>query len=373
MRVMIALDSFKGTLSASEACRIVAEALLAIQPDAKVILKPMADGGEGTAQAMMTAMGGSWIPCEATSPVPSRRVQSGYAWFPETQTALVEMASASGLTLLRPTELNPLITTTRGTGELIQAAIARGARTILLALGGSATVDGGVGAAEAMGWRFLDCRGLPIPAGGGGLSNLAHIEPPTRMDWPHVEALTDVRNPLLGDQGAARIFGPQKGATPAMVETLEAGLQHLADVVRHDLGKEVAQVAGAGAAGGFGFGAMAFLNAALVSGIETIMRVTGLEEAMTGADWVITGEGSFDAQSLQGKVVSGILHLARRMNVRVAVIAGRIGLTKDEIKAESIDAAFSCLQDGMSLEHALTHSRELLREAAMACARVCLK
>ncbi|OGV42687.1 MAG: hypothetical protein A2X46_05320 [Lentisphaerae bacterium GWF2_57_35] len=370
MKIIVAFDSFKGTLSAVEACRIVADAVTAVDPSSSVVVKPMADGGEGTARALMDALSGSWLERLVTGPLPERKVQAGLVWFAGTKTALVEMASASGLTLLKPEELNPLVATTHGTGELIRAAMDHGAQKILLALGGSATVDGGVGAAGALGWRFLDQRGRSIPLGGAGLSQILHILPPERMNkWPPVEALTDVHNPLLGEQGAARIFGPQKGATPDRVETLEAGLQHLAEVVQSELGKDLAGCPGAGAAGGFGFGAVAFMNAVLVSGIETVMCASGLEESLKQADWVLTGEGSFDRQSLQGKVVSGVMRRAKAHGARVAVLAGRVLLTDDEIKAHSIEAAIPCMQSGMVLDYALAHSRELLHDAASQFAR----
>ncbi len=364
MKIVLALDSFKGSLTAVEACASAAEGWLSACPSAEVVCKPMADGGEGTAQALMASRGGEWRPCEVMGPLPSQRVLAGYAWFAKERMALVEMAAASGITLLKQEELNPLRTTTYGTGELLLAALKAGAQKILLALGGSATVDGGVGMAQALGWRVLDRAGHPVPPGGASLSRIEHIAPPAGWQVPPVEALTDVTNPLLGPRGAAHVFGPQKGATPAMVEELERGLAHWADVVRRDVGREVAEVPGAGAAGGLGAGAMAFLNANITSGIRAIMQASNLEEAMTGADWVITGEGRLDPQSFDGKVVSGVLELAARKKVRVAVLAGCVQYAPAEWARRGILAVEACATPGLPLDYAIAHAAELLKNAA---------
>ncbi|MEJ2704116.1 MAG: glycerate kinase, partial [Sedimentisphaerales bacterium] len=315
MKIVIATDSFKGTLRAEEVCRIIAEVIRGALRDAEILQKPMADGGEGTAKAMLAATGGQWIPRTVMGPLEQMRVPAGFARLPDGAT-VVEMASASGLERLSPEQMDPIRATTYGTGELIQAAIEYGASKILLAVGGSATVDGGVGAATALGWRFLDERGAPVPLGGGGLERIARIVPPASLLRPvdggepaAVEVLCDVDNPLCGEKGAARVYGPQKGATPEMVERLEAGLAHLARLVREQLGRDIANVPGAGAAGGLAAGAIAFMNATLVSGIETMMAHSDLRRELESADWVITGEGCFDRQSLSGKVVAGVLRL----------------------------------------------------------------
>lgn len=364
MKIVVAMDSFKGSLTAVRACEIVADAIRATTPRAEVVLKPMADGGEGTAAALMRAAGGQWVEQEVMGPLPQMRVHAGFVWLAQDRTAVVEMATASGLQLLRREQLNPLKTTTYGTGQLIRAAVEFGAERILLAIGGSATVDGGVGAAAALGWRLLDGAGVEVGPGGGELSRIGRIISPEHELRAVVEVLCDVDNPLCGEHGAAAVYGPQKGATPEMVETLETGLRHLADLVQAHLGRDLRGVPGAGAAGGLAAGAVAFMNARLVSGIDEIMSRSGLRDAVADADWVVTGEGRFDAQSLRGKVVSGVTRISREAGARTAVIAGQILLTPDAYQPAGIETALSCMTDGMDLEVALANSELLLARAA---------
>lgn len=363
MKIVLAFDSFKGSLPASEACAIVRKALLSIHPDWTVVSKPMADGGEGTAEAMRANLSGRRVRATVMGPLPRRRVRAGFVWFPATRTAVVEMAAASGLTLLRRGELNPLKTTTYGTGMLIAAAARKGARKIWLAVGGSATVDGGVGAAMALGWRFLDARGREIGLGGGELARIETIVPPATRNLPPVEVLCDVNNPLTGPRGAARVYGPQKGATPAGVAQLDAGLKHLAGIVNRTLGRQI-DIPGGGAAGGLAAGAVAFLNATLVSGADAVMRAGRLDESLRGADWVITGEGQFDRQSLQGKVVSGIARTARKRGVQVAVIAGSVKVTPARYRRAGIQTALALRRPGMTLEKAISAAPVLLADCA---------
>jgi len=364
MKIVIATDSFKGTLRADEVCAIISEEIQNTLTDVGISIKPMADGGEGTARAMIAAMGGEWVTQEVMGPLEQMRVKAGFAWLPE-KTAVVEMASASGLELLSQEQLNPLKTTSYGTGELIKAAIEYGARKILLAVGGSATVDGGVGAATAIGWEFLDDNEEPITLGGGGLEKINTIlHTRDNQGSVPVEVLCDVDNPLCGDNGAARVYGPQKGATPEMVQQLDAGLTHLARIVREQLNREIENVPGAGAAGGLAAGAIAFMNATLVSGIETIMAHSNLREELKSADWVITGEGNFDRQSLSGKVIDGVLKMARQSNTRVAVLAGQVNIPPEEYFKMGIDIAIATKPDNMPLDEALENSRTLLCSAA---------
>lgn len=357
------MDSFKSCLSATIACAIIEEALRSINPGLEIVSIPMADGGEGTAQALMAARGGQWIERNVTSPLPGMIVKAGFVFFPDTKTALVEMAKANGLELLSPGQANPLKATTFGTGELIRASAEYGAKKILLAVGGSATVDGGIGAAQALGWNFLDSDGNEIGFGGGQIEHIAKIIRPEKLDLPEVEVLCDVENPLVGQYGAARVFGPQKGATPEMVEQLEAGLKHLAEVVKQQLGKQIDKIPGSGAAGGLAAGAIAFMDAKLVSGIETIIRETGLAEEIKDADWVITGEGRFDSQSLRGKVVSGVTKQAKKANVKVAVIAGRIAVSEKKWRDFGITEAIALSDETMDLKDAIANVRKLLVEA----------
>ncbi len=409
VKVVVALDSFKGSLTAVQACEIVAEAVRATAPEIEVVTKPMADGGEGTVAVLMAAAGGQWVARTVMGPRPEMQVEAGFVWLPDNSAALVEMATASGLPLLKPEQRDPLRTTTYGTGQLIKAAIEYGAGRILLAIGGSATVDGGVGAAMALGWQFLTEDGQEIGLGGGQLSRLAGIVAPAcsvlvraseervegvpgsptqdsalgvpvppsnrgqdaRDTTPYgvttnvaIEVLCDVDNPLTGARGAARVYGPQKGATPEMVEQLDMALAHLARLVRDQLGRDIEHLPGAGAAGGLAAGAVAFMNGRLVSGIEAVTSQTHLREAIARADWVITGEGCFDEQSLQGKVVSGVARLAREAGAKVAVLAGQVRLAPEKYRQAGIEVAATCMDATMELDYAMTHGDVLLDGAA---------
>ncbi|MHC4460499.1 MAG: glycerate kinase [Planctomycetota bacterium] len=364
MKIVVATDSFKGTLTSYEACQIIAESIAECLPGAGLVIKPMADGGEGTAQAVIKAANGQWIRRTVMGPLADMQVEAGFAWFSHDKTALVEMASASGLELLSEEQMNPLKTTTYGTGQLIKAALEYGAREILLAVGGSATVDGGAGAATALGWKFLDCKGEQIPLGGASLTQIAEIVGPEDLTLPPVQILCDVDNPLCGRHGAARIYGPQKGAGPQMVEQLEKGLVHLADLIKKHLHRDISEIPGAGAAGGLAAGALAFMSGAIVSGIETVMDRSGLWHELESADWIITGEGCFDRQSLRGKVISGIARMASKSGTRLAVIAGQVNVPRHEYERLGIITAVPCQKNDMSLDYALEKCRPLLREAA---------
>ncbi len=363
MKIIVAMDSFKSCIKAGPACEIVKKALQSINPAFEIITIPMADGGEGTAEAMMSACNGKWLEVQTMGPLPNMQVKAGFAFFPETNVALIEMAKASGLELLSPEQINPLKTTTFGTGQLIQAAIYYGAKKILLAVGGSATVDGGVGAAQALGWKFADSNGNSIGFGSGQLKYIDKIIRPDNLNLPEIEVLCDVDNPLCGNSGAARVFGPQKGATIEMVEQLESGLNHLADVIEEQLGMQIHLIPGTGAAGGLSAGALVFMDAKLVSGIETIMRESGLTERTKNAEWIITGEGRFDSQSLQGKVISGLTKVAIRNRVKVGVIAGRVELSDKDWRDFGITDAISVSDRTMNLDYARSHVENLLVEA----------
>jgi glycerate kinase len=364
MRILVACDSFKGSLSAQEACRIVAAAINEVRPHWTVKIQPLADGGEGTADVLSDAGHGYWQEVsDIMGPLPGMTLSAAYASLPATGTAIVEMARASGLALLKDTQRLPLRTTTYGTGQLMAAATQRGAREIVLTLGGSATVDGGTGAARALGWRFLDAAGNDVPLGGGGLAGIRRIVAPDRS-MPPVKVFCDVTNPLCGPHGAAAVFAPQKGATPAQVHELSRGLENLADLIQSQLGIQVADLPGGGAAGGFGAGAVAFFDGHLLPGIEQVMTRVGFEEQLRRADWVIAGEGCLDHTSLQGKVVSGVLEKARVWGVPVAVIAGQVRLSPEEVRQAGIDVALSVKPSAMPLDHALKYASTLLAKAA---------
>ncbi len=369
MKVVIAMDSFKGTLASYEACEVIAAAIAECAPDARLVIKPMADGGEGTARAMIKAANGQWIRQTVMGPLPDMQVEAGFAWFGDSKTALVEMASASGLELLSKEQMNPLKTTTYGTGQLIKAALEYRACKILLAVGGSATVDGGVGAAAALGWKFLDAEGNAIALGGAGLERIAKIVEPRDFSIAPVEVLCDVDNPLCGEHGAARVYAGQKGASPRMIEQLEKYLAHLAALVLKHLQRDINDVPGAGAAGGLAAGALAFMNATLVSGIETVMAHSNLQAELESADWIITGEGCFDGQSLRGKVVSGIAKMALESHTRLAVLAGQVTVPQQEYGKLGIITAIGCRTNDMSLDYALKNCRALLGRAAQQFAK----
>ncbi|MHC4689328.1 MAG: glycerate kinase [Planctomycetota bacterium] len=350
MKIIVALDSFKGTLTAIKACEIVAKT---IKREIKA----------DVAEAMIAARGGEWIPQKVMGPLPDMEVEAGFAWFEREKEALVEMAAASGITILSKGLLNPMKTTTYGTGQLIKSTAEYGAEKILLAIGGSATVDGGVGAAMALGWQFLDGHGKIIPLGGEGLADIQRIIRPDSLNLPPIEVLSDVDNSLCGEHGAAVIYGPQKGATPEMVEQLEKNLNHLSEIVEMQLNKEIKDIPGAGAAGGIGAGAVAFMDATISLGIDEIIAYSNILAELAEADWVITGEGKFDYQSLMGKVISGICRAAKKTNTKIAVIAGQISVDESECKKHGILSAIACKKENMSLNYAMENSESLLLEA----------
>ncbi|HVM59245.1 MAG TPA: glycerate kinase [Verrucomicrobiae bacterium] len=372
MKIVVALDKFKGSLTAPRACEIVREAILSVRPDVTIVVKPMADGGDGTAEVFRSALGGEWVQHEVTGPLPGMLVNARYLWLAQERLAVVEMAQASGLVLLKPEQRNPLRTHSHGTGELLCYAASRGAQRILLAVGGSATIDGGVGAARAGGWRFVGANGKQVELGGGELGRIVKIEDPKsdpKLDEEDflnfsLEVLCDVDNPLCGERGAARVFGPQKGATPEMVEQLDAGLRHLAELVKTQLGKDIADVPGAGAAGGLAFGALAFMDAKLIPGVEAVAEAIGLKAELADADWIITGEGRFDEQSFRGKVVSGVAKLASQHGVKVGVLAGSVSTPDKVWHREGIALAMSTMTPGMKLEEAIASAEPLLESAA---------
>ena len=365
MKIVIAMDSFKGNLSATEVCEIISYAIQEKLPSTQVVLKPIADGGEGTADAMLKSIPGKWIKKTVIGPLFDMKVNAGFAWFEETRTVLVEMASAAGLQLLKKEQCNPMKTTTYGVGELINAALRYNPEKILFAIGGSATVDGGTGLASALGWQFVDNDGNKVSGCGGGLGKIEKIIPPQKeMNIP-VEVLCDVQNPLCGEHGAAKIYGPQKGATPEMVEELEAGLCHLGNLIKKQLNCDVLEVPGAGAAGGLGAAALAFMNGKLVSGIDTIIKHSNIEAELKDADWIITGEGCFDRQSLYGKVVSGISKIAKKSKVKMAVIAGMVRIDSSEYKKNGIATVLSCTPDNMDTDEAIRQSKKLIKSSAV--------
>jgi glycerate kinase len=347
MRVLVAPDKFRGTLTAEQAARAMAEGWRRADPAALVEAVPMADGGEGTLDALLAALGGERLRTVVRGPL-GDPVEAEYGMVRTgagDPTAIVEMARASGLQLLGPGRRDPTRATTYGTGELALEACRRGARTVVVCIGGSATTDGGAGMAQALGARLLDARGRNLGPGGGALLELARVDV-SDVD-PAVGAAsfvvaTDVDNPLVGPSGAAAVYGPQKGATPGDIVELDRALRHYAAVLHRDLGIDVRELPGAGAAGGLGGGLVAFLGARLRQGVEVVSEAVGLERRIEGADVVVTGEGSFDRQSLRGKTVAGVLRLAALAGRPAFVLCGRseAGLTVEGATVRSLAERF---------------------------------
>jgi glycerate kinase len=366
VKIVIAPDSFKGTLSATEVARAIAEGIRALRPDWQLVEVPVADGGEGTVEAVLGAVPGRRISAMVKSPLLTE-VKADFAVIhnPAVGGAIIEMAQASGLALVPEEKRNPLLTTTFGTGQLVLRAIEEGCPEIMIGLGGSATVDGGAGMGAALGVRFADEKGEQIPLGGGGLSQLHRIDLSGRVDVSRVRitSLSDVTNPLLGENGAARVFAPQKGATPEMVRILERNLARLASIIKRDVGVDVADVPGAGAAGGLGAGIVAFLDGKIESGIAVIMELVGLRKKIRGADLVITGEGRFDFQTARGKAPMGVAKVAGELGVPTVAICGSFGEGYAEAAKVHFLAVLSLEEIAGSKEEAMRRPKELLREA----------
>lgn len=334
MRILIACDSFKDALPADGACRAIAKGLRTAHLDAIIIEMPLSDGGEGVLDIARERLLLASVTVTADDPL-GRKLSALYGLSADGGTALVEMAQASGLQLLAAQERNPLLTSSFGTGQLLADAKARGARRILLAIGGSATNDAGIGMAAALGWQFLDSKGGAVITG-GGLQDIVRIVPPQVLPFESVEVLCDVTNPLFGPAGAAFTYGRQKGGTDESLKALDAGLAHVASLVAG--GTALAQVPGAGAAGGLGFGALAFLNAKLRRGIDMVLDMTGFDAAAEASDLVITGEGQIDGQSAQGKLVQGVCKRAGK--TPVIALCGKLSATAEQIKAIGLKAAY---------------------------------
>lgn len=364
MKIVIAPDSFKGSLSAAEVAGAIAERIRYVSPEWQTVEVPIADGGEGTVQAVLAALPGRRVSATVKSPLLTD-VSADFATLDSGTTAIIEMAQASGLTLVPEDQRNPLLTTTYGTGQLVRRAIEKGCRKVFIGIGGSATVDGGAGMAAALGVKLLDREGKEIPLGGGGLSLLRKIDLSARIDISGVEiaALSDVTNPLLGENGAARVFAPQKGASSEMVELLERNLAWLAEVMKRDIGIPVADIAGAGAAGGLGAGIVAFLDGRILPGIDTIMDLVGLREKIRGADLLITGEGKFDLQSARGKAPLGVAEVASELGVPAIAICGSLGQGAREAAKDHFLAVLSLAEIAGSQKKAMLRPQELLREA----------
>ena len=360
-RYVLVPDSFKGTLRSGEICNILQEEILRVKPDAEVVVIPVADGGEGSVDAFLTAVGGKKVdvPCHG----PHMEEMRGFYGLLPDGTAVVEMAAAAGLPLAG-NRLEPDKTTTYGVGELMAAAAEQGARRIILGLGGSATNDGGCGAAAALGVRFLDAEGKEFLPTGGTLRSLAKIDIGEQKQLPEIAVMCDIDNPLCGSAGASAVFGPQKAATPDIVKDLDRNMFHLAGIIRKDLGVEIAELPGAGAAGGMGGGAVAFWNGKLQMGIETVLDTVDFDGIVQGARLVLTGEGRLDGQSVRGKVVAGVAKRAKRAKVPVVAVVGAIGDGADGIYDLGVCSVFTTNHMPVPFEVAKLHAHENLRRTA---------
>lgn len=372
MKIVIAPDSFKESLPAAEVATAIAAGLHEVWPQAELLCRPMADGGEGTVAAIIAATGGELRENLVQGPL-GENVMAHWGWIAERRCAVIEMAAASGLHLIAPEQRDVLRACTYGTGELILAALEAGATQIILGFGGSATNDGGSGMLRALGVGFEDANGQTLPPGGAALAQLYKIDL-SRLDprLPQVcfEVACDVDNPLCGPYGASHIFGPQKGATPEQVQQLDSALSHFADCCARILDHDARNNPGSGAAGGIGFAAQSFLKASFQPGIEVVAQISNLEQAIIGADLVITGEGRLDEQTLHGKTPMGVASIAKRHQVPVIALAGILGKGYQQLYEHGIDAAFSLAPGPISLAVALEQAPHLLQQRVADIARL---
>ncbi|NKI75106.1 glycerate kinase [Dickeya sp. CFBP 2040] len=366
MKIVIAPDSYKESLSAQEVATQIEAGFREVFPEASYVKLPVADGGEGTVEAMVAATRGKIIRVNVTGPL-GDDIDAFFGLSGDEKTAFIEMAAASGLERVPPHLRNPLLTTSYGTGELIRSALDHGVRHCIIGIGGSATNDGGAGMVQALGVQLLDDARQPIGFGGAELARLAHIDTCSldpRVRQCRFEVACDVTNPLTGRLGASAVFGPQKGASEAMVEQLDQALQHYAGIIRHDLDIDVEQVPGAGAAGGMGAALLAFCGAELRRGIEIVTEALGLDELVRDASLVITGEGRIDSQTIHGKVPIGVASVAKRYHKPVIGIAGSLTADVGVVHHHGLDAVFSVLYNICSLEEALDNAADNVRMTA---------
>ncbi|GAB1803513.1 glycerate kinase [Priestia megaterium] len=372
MKIVIAPDSFKESLTALHVCEALEKGIKTHFPNAEISKVPMADGGEGTVQSLVDATGGQIIQAKVTGPL-GKEVEAFYGILGDGKTAVIEMAAASGLHQVPMDERNPLITTTRGTGELILKALDQKVKHIIIGIGGSATNDGGAGMAKALGAKLLNTNGAEIKEGGGSLNQLAAIDLTnfdSRLAEVKVEVACDVDNPLTGATGASAVFSPQKGATPDMVKQLDRNLAHYAAVIEKEMDIHIQNVPGAGAAGGLGGGLLAFLSAELKPGVDIVIEATQLESYIKNADLVITGEGRIDGQTIYGKTPIGVAKTAKKHSVPVIAIAGSIGVGSEAVYEHGISALFSVVPGAVHLSEALEKAGENIERTAKNVASV---
>ena len=366
MKIVIAPDSFKESLTALEVAASIERGIRKVIPNAEIVKVPMADGGEGTVQSLIDSSQGSIVKAKVIGPM-GNQVQAHFGLMGNSHTAVIEMASASGIHLAEPANRNPLITTTFGTGQLVKAALDLEVNHLILGIGGSATNDAGMGMCQALGIQFLDEAGNSLGYGGGELDKLAKIDLTNldpRLANVTLEVACDVTNPLCGPTGASHVFGPQKGATPEMITRLDANLAHFADVVLEQLGVDVKNIPGAGAAGGLGAALYGLLNATMKPGIDIVIEATQLEQAIQGADVVITGEGRIDSQTIHGKTPSGVAKVCKAANIPVIGIAGCLSPDCAVVHDYGIDAVFDVVPGATDLQSALENASSNLELTA---------
>lgn len=367
MKVVIAIDSFKGCMSSRELSVCIEEGIKVVYPDVVIEACEVADGGEGTLQAMVNNTNGNIVTCKVHDPL-MREIEAQYGILGDGKTAVIEMASSSGLPLVSIEKRNPLVTTTFGVGELIQDAVAKGCREFIVGIGGSATNDAGVGMLQALGYQFLDKLGVEVGLGGGELGKIQCIDTSKvvpELKSCHFLIACDVDNPMYGVRGAAQIYSRQKGATEAMVLLLDENVKHFATIIEKHVGKDIAHINGTGAAGALGGGFLAFLNATLRSGIEIVLDTIHFEEKIKNADFVITGEGKIDAQSLMGKVISGISKLTQKHKVPLLALAGHVEDDAKDAHQYGVDAIFSIMNYPMTLGDAMQkeNTQKLMKQS----------
>lgn len=366
MKFVIAPDKFKGSLTGFEFCDAVAEGVAKVFPEAEIIMKPLADGGDGTIEVVQHYTEGEKVQLTASDPL-FRPIDTFYVYSKSMQIAFIEMAEISGLKLLQTSERNCMHTTSLGVGELINDALSKGVTKIILGIGGSATNDGGIGMAHALGFRFLDAEGNELSPVGSSLAKIHHISNSKvnpLLKEVEFKVACDVSNPLYGRNGAALIYGSQKGASNEEIEFLDQGLKNFAKVIQSEFNLDVQNILGAGAAGGMGVGTSVFLNAALVSGINLIKQITEFDQALDNADWIITGEGQIDRQTLSGKTISGVLASAKAKNIPVAALCGSVQLTEQDQQEFGLAYVASITKGVSSLEEAMAKSYDNLVFAA---------
>jgi glycerate kinase len=375
MKIVIAPDSFKGSLTAFQVGESIEKGIRKVDAGIETVIVPMADGGEGTVQSLIDASGGEIIAVSVHDPL-HRKINSFYGIMGDGVTAVIEMAAASGLPLLQIEERNPLLTSTFGTGELIKDALDRGCRSFIIGLGGSATNDGGCGMAQALGVKFYDSNNKELAITGGQLSKIASIDftgIDQRIKESHFVAACDVENPLCGPTGASEVYGRQKGATQADVITLDNGLKHFAETVQNQINFNAKDISGAGAAGGLGAGVLIFLKANLQPGIDIVTKTTSLADKMEGADLVITGEGRIDFQTAFGKTPFGVAQIAKEKNIPLIVLAGSLGDGYQTLYEKGFDGIFSIIDKPMELQEAIDNAGVLLENAAESVIRLWAK